>query len=648
MEPLEPLEPPEPPATSESGPKRPPREQATRAGRTAPPVPDSGRPGPRTESRTGARPGLPRAVPQLNPVRARARFLEGEGVPEQAVRDPILSSWQRSRFWGVDADRIEAPYNAEFDPHSRLLTAARPVLDRLTETLAGTPMSLILTDSRGRVRDRRIGDQALSRHLDAICLAPGFSYAEEYVGTNGIGTAAEDGRAAHVFGSEHFSERLQRVSCAAAPIRNPVTGRVIGLVDLTSWQHTATPLMLALVREAATDIEERLLEIGSLRERAVLRAFLTGRPGSRKARVTIADGLLLADARATEMLGPADHRMLREVAERLGSGAAERLLLSDGRTVHARGETVASPTPGDRPAGYVIELHVVPEREAAPVPARHPERRLPGLAGSCPAWRTATTGLLRLCGERRWTLLAGERGTGKNAMVHAVHRNLRPTTPLASHDAAEARGRAAAWLSALYRDLSEDEGTVLLRHLDLLNPAELLRLDGMLRATASRSGWVVGLVTTDPHPSGPCPPALAGRFTAEITVPPLRHRPGDLPVLAAHLLAQHTHDPEVRCSEAALRALERAPWPGNVRQLEGSLRYAATHRAGPVIEETDLPPGLLSSTRRSLTPWEVTERDMIIQALLNSGGDKATAAKSLGISRATIYRKITAYGIRPA
>jgi transcriptional regulator of acetoin/glycerol metabolism len=165
---------------------------------------------------SGSRISLERAGPHPNPVRARTRFLEGEledeNVSRAEVRPPILDSWRRSRFFGVDADRIETPYNADFDPHSRLATAAGPVLDRLSDALHGTPMCLILTDSRGRVRERRTGDHALHRHLDEISLAPGFSYAEEYVGTNGIGTAAEEGRTSHVFGSEPMSRTRSSMS----------------------------------------------------------------------------------------------------------------------------------------------------------------------------------------------------------------------------------------------------------------------------------------------------------------------------------------------------------------------------------------------------------------------------------------------------
>lgn len=610
--------------------------------------------------------GLGRPVPHVNPVRERAWFLEGGDVSSSAVRPPILDSWRRSRFFGVDADRIQAPYNADFDPHSRLATAARPVLDRLSGVLQDTPMCLILTDSKGRVRERRTGDQALHRHLDDISLAPGFSYAEEYVGTNGIGTAAEDGRAAQVFGSEHFSERLQRVSCAAAPIRNPISGRVLGLIDLTSWQHTASPLMVALVQEAAADIEERLLEIGSQRERAAFRAFLTSRQTSRRALVTITDGLLLADAAATELLGPADHRRLRELVADPTGLREQRMLLSDGRTVQLKGRQVECDTPGGSPAAYLIELRLVAEQEES---GRNPAARLPrlaGISGSSPVFRGVVSQLIRHSRQGRWTLVEGEAGTGKLALVRAVHRHMAPTAPISVHDAADAKGGAAPWLQAVFQDLAEDRGTVVLRHLGLLPAHVLGQLDGVLRTTAGRSGWVAALFTHDrpslPGASAETPsgadgvaaswqadPAAAvrARFGAEVTVPPLRHRTADIPALVTCLLTRHGGDNgDVRCTDGALRALSRAPWPGNVRQLDGSLRYAEAHRSGPLIEESDLPPSLLSQAQNPLSAWESTERDLIIQSLLAHGGDKAKAAKALGISRATIYRRITAYGIR--
>ncbi|MGQ4511470.1 helix-turn-helix domain-containing protein [Streptomyces sp. DW26H14] len=562
------------------------------------------------------------------------------------MREPILNSWQRSRLWGVDTDRIETPYDPDLDPHSKLSAAAAPVLDRLAGTLADSPISLILTDAKSRIRQRRVGNRELSGHLDAISLAPGFSYAEEFVGTNGIGTAIEDGRTACVFGSEHFSERLQRVSCAAAPIRNPTSGRIIGLVDLTSWRATASPLMVALVQEAAADIEGRLLDLATLRERALLDAFVTGRRGPGRLLVAVADDCFMADATASELLGPADHRLLRERAAGLARGGAADLQLQDGRSVRARARPVEAPGTGGN-AGYVVEIQVLPARspETAGPPPPPPQVRLPGLAGRSAAWRSLVHRITAFAEGGRWTLVAGEQGVGKLALVRAVHRHQFPGRRLTVHDCARAGRSTASWLRAVARTLDTDgTETLVLRHFDLLPATAVAALDGLLRAAADRPGWVVALsAPRDRAAEGDARPAR--NFPSEVTVPPLRLRPDDVAPLVPLLLARHANGSDVQCSGPALRALTQANWPGNVRQLEGSLRYALAHRSGPWIEESDLPPSLLSHAQHPLTAWEQTERDMIVRALLDHGGDKSRAAKALGISRATMYRKITGYQI---
>jgi sigma-54 dependent transcriptional regulator, acetoin dehydrogenase operon transcriptional activator AcoR len=85
---------------------------------------------------------------------------------------------------------------------------------------------------------RLTADHDLERHLDRVQLAPGFSYAEEFVGTNGIGTALESGQAARVFGHEHYAGQLVDLACAAVLIRHPVSGKAVGTVNLTSWHRT--------------------------------------------------------------------------------------------------------------------------------------------------------------------------------------------------------------------------------------------------------------------------------------------------------------------------------------------------------------------------------------------------------------------------
>src|SRR6266566_1655907 len=95
----------------------------------------------------------------------------------------------------------------------------------------------------------------LDRHLEGVQLAPGFSYAEASVGTNGIGTALESGRPTHVFGHEHYAENLEDLACAAAPIHHPVSGKTVGAVDLTCWRRDAGLLLITLAKVTAGQIE---------------------------------------------------------------------------------------------------------------------------------------------------------------------------------------------------------------------------------------------------------------------------------------------------------------------------------------------------------------------------------------------------------
>ena len=103
-------------------------------------------------------------------------------------------------------------------------------------------------DAAGVVLTRMTADHDLERHLDGVQLAPGFSYAEEYVGTNGIGTALEGGQPAAVFGHEHYAEDLEDLACAGVPIHHPISGKVVGAVDLTCWRKHADRLLIALVK----------------------------------------------------------------------------------------------------------------------------------------------------------------------------------------------------------------------------------------------------------------------------------------------------------------------------------------------------------------------------------------------------------------
>jgi transcriptional regulator of acetoin/glycerol metabolism len=172
-------------------------------------------------------------------------------------RPEVASSWQRSTSSGLAPDRFTVP-TREPDLESKFVWAARPVMRRMSSDLADLDLSVILTDAVANVLVRADGSRSISTRLDRVSLGPGYAYPEDTVGTNAIGTALATGSPALIVGREHFADVLTRLSCAAAPIVDPMNGNVIGILDLTSSADDASPLMLGLARSGAREIEQRM------------------------------------------------------------------------------------------------------------------------------------------------------------------------------------------------------------------------------------------------------------------------------------------------------------------------------------------------------------------------------------------------------
>ena len=181
-------------------------------------------------------------------LRAALDALLHDGEPPTEVPNNIWASWRRSANSGLSPERFSAPYTDDGDHDGVLVRAARPVLDSLIDDLASTTVGLVLTDRRGDILDRWVPERSLGTKLDSVDLAPGFVYAEAAIGTNGIGTAIAERKPTFVRGSEHFADALTTLACAAAPIIDPRTEHVLGVVDLTCSTRDASALMLPLAR----------------------------------------------------------------------------------------------------------------------------------------------------------------------------------------------------------------------------------------------------------------------------------------------------------------------------------------------------------------------------------------------------------------
>jgi sigma-54 dependent transcriptional regulator, acetoin dehydrogenase operon transcriptional activator AcoR len=588
----------------------------------------------------------------------RERFLTAEPVEPNQVRNTILASWWRSRRWNIAADHIDPAYIRDPDLDTPLIRSALPVLRNLREHLEGQPISIILTDAAGVVLTRLVADRHLDRHLDSVQLAPGFSYAEESVGTNGIGTALEGGRPMHVFGHEHYAEHLEDLACAGVPIHHPISGKTVGAVDLTCWRKDAGPLLITLARTTADQIRQALLTDSGMREFALLQEYL--RTCRRSAGMVLAlnNDVVMMNDYARDVLDPVDQSVLLglaaealasghsgPVAVDLPTGATARMYC---RPVRGDGElaggvvNVKLTGPGDRPVAAVA------------VSARAPQAGLPGLVGSGPLWLRAGHQVEAGYDAGEWLAMAGEPGAGKLALIRAVHQRRNPAGAFHVLDASDADHD---WPGRVARELLERDGTLVIRHVDKLAAARSRALSSALRAYRAtarhRARWVavtmgVGGAVPPTPASAPASGDLAELlqlFPSTVEVPPLRHHVEDVHELVPFFLTKLSPDGRLLCSPEAMQLLVRSRWPGNIEQLSQVLKRVVQHRRTGTIQPNDLPPECRTVSRRLLSPLESMERDAIVQSLLDAAGNKVKAATSLGMSRATIYRKIHEYGI---
>ncbi|HZY31271.1 MAG TPA: sigma-54 dependent transcriptional regulator [Candidatus Methylomirabilis sp.] len=276
-------------------------------------------------------------------------------------------------------------------------------------------------------------------------------------------------------------------------------------------------------------------------------------------------------------------------------------------------------------------------------------------------------------------LILGESGTGKDLLARAIHdRSPRKDGPfvaihcgglqreileseLFGHERGAFTG-AHATKPGLFE--MADKGTVLL---DEIGEMPLDSQVKLLRALETQSFYRVG--GTQPRRVDVRIVAATNKDLAEavrqglfrqdlfyrintvtITLPPLRERPEDILLLAAHFLADRPSLPPMRLSEDAAQALTHYSWPGNVRELKHVIQRALMLAPGELIEFHDLPLDLQASSKQGESEprrLDTQERRHIVEVLKQVRGHRGKAAAILGIDPKTLYRKVLTYQIRP-
>ncbi|WP_332642227.1 GAF domain-containing protein [Aeromicrobium sp.] len=185
------------------------------------------------------------------------------GQADPALRQLVLDSWQRSVDGGLDPERAMAVIRlddaalAEIrDTHP--LAAGMPVIRRLlVESAADAGLLVAVSDAAGQLLWVE-GSASLRSRAESMHFVPGADWSETIAGTNAPGTALALDRPVQIFGPEHLARQVTPWSCSAAPIHDPDTGAVLGVLDLTGGAEVATPQSLTLVRATVAAVEAEL------------------------------------------------------------------------------------------------------------------------------------------------------------------------------------------------------------------------------------------------------------------------------------------------------------------------------------------------------------------------------------------------------
>ncbi|MFJ4142645.1 sigma-54-dependent Fis family transcriptional regulator [Pseudomonas sp. NPDC089734] len=623
---------------------------------------------------------------------AWAECVAGRVEPHPGVRPVIWASWRRSLDRGIDPDdgryRFVPPQvlAEKLTGHALLIQTAQEVMRGL---LAYNPRGHInLTDADGTTLS-----------FCGLDITPvGSRLSESVQGTNCTGLAIAEDRLVYVLADENFASglRQRRMHCAAAPIRN-ANGDTLAILTLTAepgWFHFHT---LGTVQAAAEAVSRQMaLQMLLDEQRSVLEVLNEGlvvlddkgriKALNRYARQLFRAGPELLDC-PFQQLG---HSELNEdIMQRQGEALRDldcTFQLHDGTQLAC---LVSVCLTGQ--GGRIVSLREnrrIREitRRIMGTQARHTFETIQGSSrGIQDALR-----LGRIASRSEaTTLILGESGTGKELFAQAIHNaSDRSSGPFVAVNCGaiprdlvqselfghvegaftgSARGGAAGKFELA------DGGTIFLDEIgDMSFDAQvsLLRVlqEGeVTRVGASKSRQVDVRIIAATHRNlshavgeGAFREDLYYRLNVlSLTVPPLRMRKEDIPLLARHFLercARSLRKAVSGISTPAMDALMAYAWPGNVRELENTLERATNLAYTELVQPGDLPLEIMqASFRPSLTSrpeysegadLPTQEMNAIIGALKHTHGNIRLAARHLKVSRGGLYNKMNRFGIR--
>jgi transcriptional activator for dhaKLM operon len=633
-------------------------------------------------------------------AQARQRFLTTGVCDESLIAPPIARSWQRSVQAGLDADRPPQRSRTTLTlDHAQetLLTLARPYMEDLYQFMEGSGFAVLLADATLR-QIELIGDAEIVEALRALGMDNGSSWAESDIGATAINLALSEALPWQTRGAEHYCACYHHLACSAAPLFD-VQGQAMGALGVIGHGDAAHPHTLGMVIAAAqalhAQVRNNLLLAETNEHLAELNAALE----------TINEGLIFLDARGrlSKINSRAGHLLslsprsaagrpldeLIDLPPELQPALSRRREITDQEVVFSgRKGAVAllcSVRPvwdrGRRYLGALITLRPpeAVQRLVQRVVGAQARFTFTDIVGESAGMQAALRHARIAANSQAPILICGEPGVGKELFAHAIHNGgTRAQGPfvalscaavphtlllgeLVGYEGGRTEGRPGKLELAIGGSLLLDEigdlpieaQTSLLRAIETqnlvrTNGRRVVPLDVRIIATTSRD------LQTD---------VVEGRFRADlyarlsvlkITIPPLRERGEDILLLINQMLSAMNRrvGKQTMLAPDALTALLDYSWPGNLRELETILDRLIHTTEKSVLTRDDLAPAITQTPNAAMIAQlrlhdrqASAERDAIVRAGREAAGHLGRAADRLGISRATLWRKMKQYGL---
>ena len=641
-------------------------------------------------------------------------YLDKNVLDASLVRTSVANSWQRCRALNVNPFQQINPgpdgsnhLEERLYEKQQLMRIARPFMRDLYHLVSGSAFQVVLTDENGFLLDV-IGDKAIVSRSREVHLCPGGTWSEERKGTNAIGTALAEKQPVQIFAWEHFCEENHFLTCSASPIRDP-QGNILGILDASGDFRYANPHTIGMVVATVRAIENQLrleqathqLYVVSHYSKALLRGMT-----DRLIAIDRNDIVTEINARAGELLGiKSTLAKGRPLAEVCASDAPIVKVLKSGKEYDSReivdkaGRRIQSSVSSlhDEKGGVVgtiaffreLDDHAIVKR---PVSVNLHRHTFDDIVAESPAMKAAKDWAIRAADCCSNVLILGESGTGKEMFANAIHNaSVRRSGPFVaincaalpeslveselfgyvdgSFTGARKGGQAGKFECANGGTIFLDE----IGEMTLTVQAKLLRV--LHDKTVSRIGSAREIevdirIIVATHcdlrkevENGRFREDLYYRLAVlELTVPPLRERREDFPLLTRALVNKLSAEfgyPPVEIDDNFQQNLASGPWAGNVRAMENAIERAMVRMGDKrVLTSADLElpnevapqppsapvaepaPAQLNHEIKSLRD---VEKQAIAEALSQCGGNIKKTAERLGIARNTLYRKLEEY-----